>query len=102
MPGHGADALHERVCGGKPNSFTYRGCQRGLVHRVAIGDDGPFAGGRGEPRLRHPLFASRDFELATRNRFFLCLLGDDPAFEAQQARALLARLQPLACVEVAA
>ena len=55
----------------------------------------------GLPRLRHPLFASRDFDLATRNRFFLCLCSDDPAFEPGQSRALLQELQPLACVEVA-
>jgi hypothetical protein len=53
------------------------------------------------PKLRHPLFASPDFDLATRNRFFLCLRADDPAFEPQQSRALLQSLQPLACVEVA-
>jgi hypothetical protein len=55
----------------------------------------------GLPKLRHPLFASRDFEMATRNRFFLCLRADDPAFEPQQSRALLEGLQPIACVEVA-
>jgi hypothetical protein len=60
-----------------------------------------FLWGSGLPRLRHPLFASPDFELATRNRFFLCLRSDDPAFEPQQARILLQALQPIACVEVA-
>ena len=54
----------------------------------------------GLPRLRHPLFGSPDFDLATRNRFFLCLRSDDPAFEPAQARRLLQSLQPLACVEV--
>jgi hypothetical protein len=53
------------------------------------------------PSLRHPLFASPDFDLASRNRFFLCLRSEDPAFEAEQARALLQELQPIACVEVA-
>lgn len=53
------------------------------------------------PKLRHPLFASPDFELASRNRFFLCLRCEDPAFEPEQARALLQGLQPIACVEVA-
>ncbi|MDB5958534.1 DUF3341 domain-containing protein [Ramlibacter sp.] len=54
----------------------------------------------GLPRLRHPLFGSPDFDLATRNRFFLCLRSDDAAFHAQQARALLQDLRPIACVEV--
>jgi hypothetical protein len=60
-----------------------------------------FLWGSGLPRYRHPLFASKDFELASRNRFFLCLRSDDPAFEPGQTRALLQELQPLACVEVA-
>ena len=55
----------------------------------------------GLPKLRHPLFASPDFELASRNRFFLCVRSEDPAFEPQQTRALLQELQPMACVEVA-
>ena len=57
--------------------------------------------GSGLPRLRHPLFAAPDFDLATRNRFFLCLRSDDPAFEPQQTRRWLEGLHPLACVEVA-
>lgn len=57
--------------------------------------------GSGLPRLRHPLFASRNFDLATRNRFFLCLRSDDPAFEPAQTRRWLEGLHPLACVEVA-
>jgi len=61
-----------------------------------------FLAASGLPRLRHPLFASPDFELAMRNRFFLYLRSDDPAFEPGQARRLLESLQPLACVEVAA
>lgn len=56
--------------------------------------------GSGLPKLHHPLFASPDFDLASRNRFFLCLRSDDPAFEAAQARRLLQGLQPIACVEV--
>ena len=59
-----------------------------------------FLWGSGLPRLRHPLFGSPDFDLATRNRFFLCLRSDDPAFEPGQARRLLESLQPVACVEV--
>ena len=59
-----------------------------------------FLASSGLPRLRHPLFASPDFELASRNRFFLCLRSDDAAFDAQQARALLEGLKPIACVEV--
>lgn len=56
----------------------------------------------GLPRLRHPLFAVPEFDLATRNRFFLCLRCDDPAFEPRRARELLQSLQPMRCVEVPA
>jgi hypothetical protein len=59
-----------------------------------------FLAGSGLPQLRHPLFGSPDFDLATRNRFFLCLRSDDPAFEPAQARRLLEGLHPIACVEV--
>lgn len=54
----------------------------------------------GLPRLRHPVFDAPGFDLATRNRFFLCLRADDPAFDAVDARALLERLRPLQVSEV--
>jgi hypothetical protein len=56
--------------------------------------------GSGLPRLSHPVFEAPDFDLAMRNRFFLCLRADDPAFDAQQAAALLDGLQPLRRVEI--
>jgi hypothetical protein len=56
--------------------------------------------GCGLPRLRHPVFGAADFDLASRNRFFLCLRADDPAFEPDEARRLLDAMQPLRQVEV--
>lgn len=56
----------------------------------------------GLPRLRHPLFEVPEFDLAMRNRFFLCLRCDDPAFEDRRARELLEGLHPMRCVEVPA
>jgi len=56
--------------------------------------------GNGLPRLAHPVFDAPDFDLATRNRFFLCLRSDDPAFEPAQADALLAATRPIARSEV--
>jgi hypothetical protein len=53
------------------------------------------------PRVRHPLFASRAFERATSDRFFLLLRGKDPSFDAQRTRAFLESLSPLSVVEVA-
>jgi len=56
--------------------------------------------GNGLPRLRHPVFGARDFDLATRNRFFLCLRADDRRFEAGPARRFLEELEPMKIVEV--
>jgi hypothetical protein len=56
----------------------------------------------GLPKLHHPLFAVPEFDLATRNRFFLCLRSDDPAFTPDGAKQLLADLRPMRCVEVQA
>ncbi|GAB3669625.1 DUF3341 domain-containing protein [Ramlibacter alkalitolerans] len=56
--------------------------------------------GNGLPRLRHPVFGAPDFDLASRNRFFLCLPAHDPVFEAEAARGLLQSLAPLRCIEV--
>jgi hypothetical protein len=56
--------------------------------------------GNGLPRLRHPVFNAREFELATRNRFFLCLRADAAGFDPVQARRFLENLGPLSIVEV--
>lgn len=55
----------------------------------------------GLPRLAHPIFDAPDFELASRNRFFLVLRTDDPAFDAATAGALLDSTSPLRRAEVA-
>jgi hypothetical protein len=57
--------------------------------------------GNGLPRLAHPIFDAPDFDLASRNRFFLCLCTDDPAFDDAGANALLASTSPLRVAEVA-
>ena len=56
----------------------------------------------GLPRLHHPLFEVEEFELASRNRFFLCLPARDPVFAPGPARDLLADLHPLLLREVPA
>ena len=56
----------------------------------------------GLPRLHHPLFEVEEFELASRNRFFLCLPARDPVFAPGPARDLLEALQPLLLREVPA
>ncbi len=54
----------------------------------------------GLPRLVHPVFNVPDFDLATRNRFFLCLRSGAPGFEAHAARRFLEDLKPLRIMEV--
>lgn len=54
----------------------------------------------GLPRPHHPVFDVPQFELASRNRFFLLILAHDPRFELQRAQSFLATLAPLSLAEV--
>ena len=54
----------------------------------------------GLPRPHHPLFAMPGFDLATRDRFFLCIESRDPRFDRGRTREFLARLGPHAPREV--
>jgi len=55
----------------------------------------------GLPRLVHPLFSVPEFDLAMRNRFFLCLRASDPTYDAGRIRQMLEDLHPLLMREVA-
>jgi hypothetical protein len=54
----------------------------------------------GLPRLYHPLFNVREFDLASRNRFFLCLRAGEPKFAPESARRFLQDLRPLEICDV--
>lgn len=54
----------------------------------------------GLPRPHHPCFDVPEFELASRNRFFLLIPHYDPRFEVEQASKLLGELKPLSLSEV--
>lgn len=56
----------------------------------------------GLPKLVHPLFSAPEFDLATRNRFFLCLRASDPTYHLGRCMQMLADLKPLMMREVAA
>jgi Protein of unknown function (DUF3341) len=56
----------------------------------------------GLPRLHHPIFNAREFDLASRNRFFLCIRASDPAFDVERTRTFLAAFAPLRVIEVPA
>lgn len=46
----------------------------------------------GLPRLHHPVFAAPRFHLASRNRFFLCVLATDAKFDADGTAKFLKKL----------
>jgi hypothetical protein len=54
----------------------------------------------GLPRLTHPVFAARDFDLASRNRFFLCIRVEDERFERAGTHAFLESLGAQRVAEV--
>jgi Protein of unknown function (DUF3341) len=54
----------------------------------------------GLPRYNHPLFNSKAFDRASRDRFFLCIESVDPKYDAAATRAFLNELHPLSVEEV--
>ncbi|MEP7097281.1 MAG: DUF3341 domain-containing protein [Dokdonella sp.] len=54
----------------------------------------------GLPKLYHPIFNAPGFDLASRDRFFLCIESRDPRFEMQETRQFLERLAPLKVAEI--
>ena len=56
----------------------------------------------GLPRLTHPVFNVREFDLASRNRFFLVLRSGEPKFSADGARRFLEEMKPLRVWDVPA
>ena len=54
----------------------------------------------GLPRLNHPIFNAPQFDLASRNRFFLCVRASDPAFELDGTRSFLQSLDPVQVMAV--
>ena len=54
----------------------------------------------GLPRPHHPVFDVPEFELASRNRFFLLVMAVDPEFGLEKTGELLSGLEPLSLSEV--
>ena len=54
----------------------------------------------GLPRYNHPLFNSKAFDRASRDRFFVCIEATDPKFDSAATRAFLNDLHTLSVEEV--
>jgi hypothetical protein len=54
----------------------------------------------GLPKLHHPIFNAPEFDLASRNRFFLAIRASDPAFDRVRTREHLEALHPMRVTEV--
>lgn len=54
----------------------------------------------GLPCYYHPLFNSKTFDRATRDRFFLCIEAADPKYDPAATRAFLESLKPVSVEEV--
>jgi hypothetical protein len=54
----------------------------------------------GLPQPHHPVFNAPNFQLASRDRFFLCVEADDPRFDPDDTRRFLESLDPLTVTEV--
>jgi hypothetical protein len=48
----------------------------------------------GLPMPYHPVFNAPRFEMATGDRFFLCIMGTDPKFDTEETRQFLEELKP--------
>ncbi len=72
-----------------------------LLAAVGAGFFGMLAAS-GLPKLYHPLFESRAFERASRDRFVICIEASDPNFDTASIRALFDELGAERIEEVAA
>ena len=54
----------------------------------------------GLPQPYHPVFNAPQFQLASKDRFFLCIEAKDPKYDSVETRRFLEQLSPLSLTEV--
>jgi hypothetical protein len=54
----------------------------------------------GLPQPYHPVFNAPQFQLASRDRFFICIEAKDPKYDKEQVQKFLSELSPLSLTEV--
>jgi hypothetical protein len=54
----------------------------------------------GLPQPYHPVFNAPRFQLASKDRFFICIEAKDPKYDREQTRQFLESLNPLTVTEV--
>lgn len=54
------------------------------------------------PEPHHPVFNVKNFERASQDRFFLCIMADDPKFDLEHTKEFLNSLRPQSLSEVIA
>ena len=99
----GSLTLKFATVGGRPlfswPAFVPVTFELGVLSAVLVGIAGLLCL-TGLPRYHHPVFAVAAFARASTDRFFLCLLADDPHYATAAVRALLEPLQPESIQEV--
>ncbi|MFN8140360.1 MAG: DUF3341 domain-containing protein [Fimbriimonadales bacterium] len=87
-----ASSAYPLNIGGRPNlswpSFIPITFECGVLV-AALTAAGAMIALNGLPRPHHPIFDAKNIERATKDKFFLCIEAEDPAFDLQKAKDVL-------------